>query len=211
MLLVTIFVCGKSGRGYADYDSEETTISTTQVCTTKTTTTENSTPTSDISTSKTTSSRTTISDEPTTSRRKDVETTKRTAQETTSKRTTTQTTKDTYINQYTEDDLYVLSHVIYGEAGDCSNEAQRAVGSVVLNRVASSEFPNTIRGVVFQPSQYACTWDGNYYREPSERAVNNAKYLLENGSTLPSYVVYQAQFVQGRGVYAEIDGEIFCY
>lgn len=111
---------------------------------------------------------------------------------------------------YDEDDLYILSHLIYGEAGGQSDECQLAVGSVVLNRVKSSSFPNSISGVVFAPGQYACTWDGNYDKEPDARAIKNARYLLEHGSQLPDGVVFQAQFVQGE-VYAVIDGEYFCY
>lgn len=118
----------------------------------------------------------------------------------------------TYVNNlYDEDDLYILSHLIYGEAGGESDDCQLAVGSVVLNRVKSKSFSgNTIEEIVFAPGQYACTWDGNYDKEPDSRAINNAKYLLENGSQLPDGVVYQAQFVQGE-VYAVIDGEYFCY
>lgn len=127
----------------------------------------------------------------------------------------TEQTEEEYIptvvrDFYDEDDLYILSHLIYGEAGGESDECQLAVGSVVLNRVKSSSFPNSIEGVVFAPGQYACTWDGNYDKEPSQRAIDNARYLLENGSTLPDGVVFQAQFVQGE-IYAEIDGEYFCY
>ena len=127
----------------------------------------------------------------------------------------TEQTEEEYIptvvrDFYDDDDLYILSHLIYGEAGGESDECQLAVGSVVLNRVKSSSFPNSIEGVVFAPGQYACTWDGNYDKEPSQRAIDNARYLLENGSTLPDGVVFQAQFVQGE-IYAEIDGEYFCY
>lgn len=113
-------------------------------------------------------------------------------------------------NFYDEDDLYILSHLIYGEAGGESNECQLAVGSVVLNRVKSNQFPNSISGVVFAPGQYACTWDGNYDKEPDARAIRNAQYLLENGSQLPDGVVFQAQFAQGE-IYEIIDGEYFCY
>ena len=113
-------------------------------------------------------------------------------------------------NFYDEDDLYILSHLIYGEAGGESDECQLAVGSVVLNRVKSNQFPNSISGVVFAPGQYACTWDGNYDKEPDARAIRNARYLLENGSQLPDGVVFQAQFAQGE-IYKIIDGEYFCY
>ena len=114
------------------------------------------------------------------------------------------------VKSYTDEDLYVLAHVICGEAQGCSDEEQRYVGSVVLNRVAHSGFPNTIKGVVFQKGQYACTWDGNYYREPSASNWANAKWLLENGSVLPHGVVYQAGFKQGK-VYLKTAHHYYCY
>ena len=54
---------------------------------------------------------------------------------------------------YTEDDLYVLSHIISAEAGNCSEDMMLSVGSVVLNRVADDRFPDTISEVVFQEGQ----------------------------------------------------------
>lgn len=114
-------------------------------------------------------------------------------------------------NSYSEKDLEILSHIICGEAQSYSDELQLAVGSVVLNRVVSSKFPNTIKEVVFQRGQYACTKDGNYYREPTQKNREIAKYLLENGSQLPSNCIYQAQFKQGSGVYKKIGRTYICY
>ncbi len=100
-------------------------------------------------------------------------------------------------------DLYILSHIINAEAGDdnCSHELRIAVGSVVLNRVADPDFPNTIHDVVFQEGQYAPTWDGSYEKIPSEDSIETAKYLLENGSQIPANCVYQANFEQGSGTW----------
>ena len=117
---------------------------------------------------------------------------------------------------YSEDDLYRMSHLIYGEAGNCSREMMEAVGSVVLNRVSDDRFPATLADVIFQPGQYACTWDGNYDLTPSEEAVEVARFLLEEGSQLDSSVVWQAEFVQGEGIYKTVTspwGSImyFCY
>lgn len=112
---------------------------------------------------------------------------------------------------YTENDLYVLSHVIFAEAGNYSEELQIGVGSVVLNRVADERFPDSIEEVVFQDGQYACTWDGNYYKEPSEEAIEIATYLLENGSQYPEYVIFQAEFTQGDKVYKQVGNTYFCY
>lgn len=100
-------------------------------------------------------------------------------------------------------DLYILSHIINAEAGDdnCSHEHRIAVGSVVLNRVADPDFPDTIHGVVFQEGQYAPTWDGSYEKIPSEDSIEVAKLLLEEGSQIPAECVYQAEFEQGSGTW----------
>ena len=117
---------------------------------------------------------------------------------------------------YTEDDLYILSHIISAEAGNCSEEMMTCVGSVVLNRVEDDRFPDTIGEVVFQPGQYSPTWNGAYYAEPTEAAVEVAKTLLEEGSTIDPSVVWQAEFPQGNGVYDTIESPwgtvmYFCY
>ena len=115
------------------------------------------------------------------------------------------------IPTYSEEDLYVLAHVICGECQCYPDQEQLYVGSVVLNRVKSNRYPNTISGVVFQRGQYACTWDGNYYRTPTDRNWANAKYLLEHGSVLPDNVVYQSGARQGKGVYTKTKWHYYCY
>lgn len=112
---------------------------------------------------------------------------------------------------YSEEDLYILAHVICGEAQNCPDDEQLLVGSVVLNRVNHGQFPNTIKGVVFAPGQYSCTRDGNYYREPTASNWANAKWLLENGSILPGNVVWQSGGRQGRGEYLRTRYHSYCY
>lgn len=109
------------------------------------------------------------------------------------------------------DDLYDLSHLICGEAEGCSWDMKISVGSVVLNRVSDDRFPNSIAEVIFQPGQYSCTWDGNFYKEPSNDTVKAAEYLLENGSQIDKSVVWQAEFIQGNGIYDQIGNMYFCY
>ena len=53
-------------------------------------------------------------------------------------------------SSYTNSDLYLLAKCIYAEARGESYTGQVAVGAVILNRVASSAFPNTIAGVIYQ-------------------------------------------------------------
>ena len=113
--------------------------------------------------------------------------------------------------EYTQDDIYNLSHLICGEAEGCGEDMKISVGSVVLNRVADERFPNTLTEVIFQPGQYACTWDGNFYKEPSQETIDIATKLLEEGSKLDPSVVWQAEFPQGVGVYDIIGNMYFCY
>ena len=102
---------------------------------------------------------------------------------------------------YSDDDLYCLAHIINAEAGDdnCTHEHRVAVGSVVLNRVASDDFPDTIRKVVFDPGQYSPTWNGTFEKEPSQDSWDTAEFLLENGSQIPEDCIWQAEFKQGSG------------
>lgn len=115
------------------------------------------------------------------------------------------------VSSYTEEDLEILAHLLAGECQSYPDREQLLVGSVVLNRVKNPNYPNTVKGVVFQKGQYACTWDGNYYRKPTERNRANAKWLLENGSILPENVVYQSGGRQGSGVYIKTAYHYFCY
>lgn len=115
--------------------------------------------------------------------------------------------------EYTQEDLDLLAHVIYAEAGSdyCTDEMRYGVGSVVLNRVEDECFPDTLYNVIYQKGQYQCTWDGNIDKTPDERSYRIAQDLLNNGSIFPSDVVYQAEFKQGSGVYSKIQNIYFCY
>lgn len=110
-------------------------------------------------------------------------------------------------------ELEILAHLIEGEAGDQNDNCQQAVGQVVMNRVNSKGYPNSIESVVFQKGQYACTWDGNYDRTPSKQAYRNAKAVLTGNVCIkvPENVVFQSQFKQGSGVWKKIGTETFCY
>lgn len=119
-------------------------------------------------------------------------------------------------NTYTDDDLYVLSHIIQCEAGYCERAMMEGVGSVVLNRVADPRFPNTIYEVVNQPGQYRPVTDGIFTSAvPTDLVMEVAIDLLEWGSKFPPEVVWQANFPQGSGTYLTLSTSYstmyFCY
>ena len=118
------------------------------------------------------------------------------------------------------EDLYLLSKIMYAEAGSVwlSDEWKMCVGEVVLNRVASPEFPDTIPEVLEQPGQYYGK-NNSYFENlrPTERCVRLAIRLLEGERVLndPS-VVFQANFKQGGGTHTKlVDDQLgatyFCY
>lgn len=122
-------------------------------------------------------------------------------------------TVETIEDTISEEDIDLLARLLYAEAGSSwiSDETIYYVGSVVLNRVNSEHYPDTLYDVIYQDGQYSCTWSGAIYNEPTERCYRIAEDLLRKGSILPEDVLYQAEFKQGSGVYDYQDNLYFCY
>lgn len=68
------------------------------------------------------------------------------------------TTKD---KNYTAKELRYMTCIIYAEANGESYAGKKAVGIVVMNRVRSKKFPNTIKGVIYQPGQFSPVRNGH--------------------------------------------------
>ena len=67
------------------------------------------------------------------------------------------------------DDLELLSYLIMSEAGNQETIGKKLVCDVVLNRVESPFFPNTVRDVIYAPGQFAVVSNGSLYKyEPTE-------------------------------------------
>lgn len=72
-------------------------------------------------------------------------------------------------------DINLLAKLVYGEARGESYEGQVAVAAVVLNRVKSSSFPNTIAGVIYQPGAFDVVSDGQINLTPNSTAIKAAR------------------------------------
>ena len=93
---------------------------------------------------------------------------------------------------YNATDLYWLSRIISAEAKGEPFAGQIAVGNVVLNRVRSSQFPNTVKGVIFDKKygvQFSPVASGTIYQTPTASAVRAAKICLE-GYSLSATMLY---------------------
>ena len=80
---------------------------------------------------------------------------------------------------YDEEELYWLSRIIFAEAGNQPMQGRIAVGTVIINRVASEHFPNTIKEVIFSPNQFSPVRNGMIYRDPDEESVIAAMLCLD--------------------------------
>lgn len=93
---------------------------------------------------------------------------------------------------YNSTDLLWLSRIIYAESNTEPFAGKIAVGNVVLNRVRSNEFPNSVYGVIFGREygvQFTPVENGAVYNTPSESCVIAAKICLE-GFTYSDSVLY---------------------
>ncbi|AGB40948.1 cell wall hydrolyses involved in spore germination [Halobacteroides halobius DSM 5150] len=87
------------------------------------------------------------------------------------------TTRNTTGN-YSQDKVYWLAKAVNAEARGEPYLGQVAVAAVILNRVASSQFPNTIYSVIYQQGQFSSVKDGQINLNPSASAYRAAKEAL---------------------------------
>lgn len=100
---------------------------------------------------------------------------------------------------YNSDDFYWLSRIISTESGNQPLAGKIAVGNVVMNRVASHKFPNTVKGVIFQPNQFTPAYSGAIYRNPNWDSQVAAKLVLDGAVVLDNALFFN---VAGLSSYA---------
>ncbi len=94
---------------------------------------------------------------------------------------------------YDADSVLWLARIIHAESQGESLKGKMAVGNVVLNRVKSPSFPNTIYGVIFDQSngpQFTPTANGTIYNTPGTESVIAAKMCLEGYTVVPDRCLY---------------------
>lgn len=95
------------------------------------------------------------------------------------------TNSSTSSTSSSSNDVNLLARLIYGEARGESYTGQVAVGAVVLNRVKSSSFPNTIAGVIYQSGAFDAVSDGQINMTPDSTAIKAAEDAINGWD--PSY------------------------
>lgn len=114
-------------------------------------------------------------------------------------------------------ELDILAKLIYSEARGESYEGQVAVGAVIMNRLQSSQFPNTITEIAFQPGAFTAVDDGQYWLTPDRTAylaaqdavrgwdpTKGALYYFNPQTATSSWIWSRPQTVQiGNHIFAK--------
>jgi len=91
---------------------------------------------------------------------------------------------------YQESELSLLARLVNGEARGEPYIGQVAVAAVVLNRVRSSSFPDTVSGVIFQPGAFDAVWDGQFDLTPTDSCIRAARDALNGWDPTGGCVYY---------------------
>ena len=106
-------------------------------------------------------------------------------------------------SSYVSSDHRLLAKLVYAEARGESYKGQVAVAAVVLNRVASSSFPNTVSGVIYQSGAFSCVSNGSINNTPDSSCIRAALDALNGWDpTGGCLYYYNAKTAQDKWIFS---------
>jgi N-acetylmuramoyl-L-alanine amidase len=130
-----------------------------------------------------------------------------------------QAKKSTAINVpsgYSQNDIQLMANAVHGEARGEPYIGQVAVASVILNRVESQTFPNTVSGVIFEPLAFTAVADGQIWLTPNETSKKAVLDAINGWDPTGNAVYYfnpdtaTSSWIWGRPQIKQIGKHIFC-
>lgn len=118
---------------------------------------------------------------------------------------------------YTERDLQLMANAVFGEARGEPYEGQVAVAAVILNRLESPDFPNSISDIIFQPLAFTAVADGQIWLTPNERAKQAVLDAMNGWDPTENALYYfnpktaTSKWIWTRPQIKQIGQHIFCY
>jgi len=121
------------------------------------------------------------------------------------------------LRKYTvnQPEMELLARVVYSEARGEPYEGQVAVAAVVMNRLKSDRFPDTLRGVVFQPGAFTAVDDGQIWLKPNDMAFKAAKEAVRGWDPSRGALFYYNpktavnQWIRSRPILVKIGNHVF--
>jgi len=119
-------------------------------------------------------------------------------------------------NGFSQNDIRLLAQAVYGEARGEPYEGQVAVAAVILNRVDSPSFPNTISGVIFEPGAFTAVSDGQIWLTPNDTAKKAALDAINGWDPSGNALYYfnpataTSKWIWSRPQIKQIGKHIFC-
>ncbi|WP_420795142.1 spore cortex-lytic enzyme [Desulforamulus ferrireducens] len=114
-------------------------------------------------------------------------------------------------------DIYDLARVVHGEARGESFLGQVAVAAVVLNRLQSGQFGNTIQDVIFQPWAFTAVHDKQFYLEPDATSYQAVQAALSGADPSDGALYYwnprtaTSKWIWSRPIIKQIGQHVFAY
>ena len=116
----------------------------------------------------------------------------------------------------TNGNLYLLARLVYGEARGEPYKGQVAVAAVVLNRVKSSKFPNSVSGVIYQSGAFSVVSDGQINLAPDDESIRAARDAMNGWDPSNGCLYYYnpatatSRWMLSRPVLLRIGAHAFC-
>ena len=129
------------------------------------------------------------------------------------------------VYDFTEAEIYLIAQCVEAEAGYYENHevSQQYVTQVILNRLHSNKFPNSVEEVIYERNgnipQFSVAYNGmmEEHSEVQPETLANVYQVIVHGTDLPEYVCYfysasvTENWVNTLPIYTEVDGTVFAY
>lgn len=112
--------------------------------------------------------------------------------------------------ELSEEDMRLFAKLLWLECRGESYEGQQAVAEVILNRLVSEDFPDTIHGIVYAEGQFPCTNDIPK-ATPTQTQYEAIENALKGPYILPMEVIFYAKFKENKNFWGQIGEHYFCY
>ncbi|MEH7013751.1 spore cortex-lytic enzyme [Neobacillus niacini] len=119
-------------------------------------------------------------------------------------------------NGYSQNDIQLMANAVYGESRGEPYIGQVAVAAVILNRVQSVSFPNTVAGVIYEPGAFTAVADGQINLTPNETAKKAVLDAVNGWDPTGSAIYYfnpdtaTSSWIWSRPQIKKIGKHIFC-